>query len=61
MSDSPNKDLRNWIIIDEVADFTPEQWKKMAEFRSPLLRWNPNTSSMEPFSYTDEQKGSWYL
>lgn len=48
------------IIFDEAGDFTKEQWDYLLNYAMKaqhLVRWNPNTSRMEPFKYTDDQAG----
>ena len=33
-------------------------FEALTEQTPPPMRWNPNTSSMEPFNYSDDQKAS---
>jgi hypothetical protein len=39
-----------------------EEWRRFVDSvqlaKGPMMRWNPNTSGMEPFNYSDDQRGS---
>lgn len=57
----------SWIPHVEGADrdkeinaYLTRMVDELSVAKGPMMRWNPNTSSMEPFNYSDEQRGSFY-
>lgn len=55
----------DWIPHEEGADrqkeinaYLTRMLNEMPISKGPMLRWNPNTSEMEPFNYSDDQRGS---
>lgn len=41
----------------EINAYLRDLIDKMPVAVGPMMRWNPNTSQMEPFRYDDYQKG----
>ena len=41
-------------VLEAYRKLCEESWLKTT---AHIYRWNPNTSRMEPFNYSDEQRG----